>query len=169
MRRVAILTIHRRNLRSYGVLFHIGYISSLVSQFQIVDWPIDHIQSIVTYLASHERITSIAPSFLVISSCFHISHRSLFPNIIEISIDSKAQIMSIRSGLTLIILSALPTWAGVTGNSCSWNSHGGNCVQMDSNGHNVACNNANGFLVTEICQDQYGDSFADVLTQVASF
>jgi len=95
--------------------------------------------------------------------------RSLFPDIIEISIDSKAQIMSIRSGLTLIILSALPTWAAVTGNSCSWNSHGGNCVQMDSNGYNVACNNANGFLVTEVCQDQYGDSFADVLSQVASF
>jgi hypothetical protein len=51
----------------------------------------------------------------------------------------------------------------VGGNLCSdGHEHEGSCVVLDSQGYNKDCDNSNGFLVTEVCEEAYGTSFNDV-------
>jgi len=58
--------------------------------------------------------------------------------------------------------------ATVVGNSCSWTNttsrvqHTGECLPLDSDGYSWPCSDIFGFLVLDVCAEQYGDSMNNV-------
>ena len=72
-------------------------------------------------------------------------------------------------------LLSLNLWAGsvystatVVGETCSWTNttsnvqHTGECLPLDSDGYSWPCSNVFGFLVLDVCTEQYGDSMNNV-------
>ena len=68
------------------------------------------------------------------------------------------------SVLVFLSFLVLQIWTKtITGMTCTaTGSTTGACVPLDENRHSYDCRDVHGFLVTEVCEEQLGESYANV-------